>query len=87
MGRLYHDMTETVGRTPLVRLNRLSRDAGAKAEIYLKLEFFNPLGSVKDRIGVAMAAAAERAGQASGVMPSRQACFADARCKATASQA
>src|SRR4029450_10305855 len=51
----------TVGRTPLVKLNRVS--AGLAATIVLKGEFFNPLGSVKDRIGLAMIEAAERAGQ------------------------
>jgi cysteine synthase A len=51
----------TVGRTPLVKLNRIS--AGVPATIVLKGEFFNPLGSVKDRIGLAMIEAAERAGQ------------------------
>ncbi len=53
-GRVYDDITQTVGNTPLVRLNRLTRDLGVKADILLKLEFFNPLSSVKDRIGVAM---------------------------------
>lgn len=53
-GRVYDDITETIGHTPLVRLNRLTKDAGAKADVLVKLEFFNPLSSVKDRIGVAM---------------------------------
>lgn len=53
-GRVYNSITETIGDTPLVRLNRLAKEAGAKAEILLKLEFFNPLASVKDRIGVSM---------------------------------
>ena len=61
MGRLFNDITETVGRTPLVRLNRVTKDC--HATIYLKCEFFNPLSSVKDRIGVAMIAAAERDGK------------------------
>ncbi len=52
MGRIYKDIVETVGRTPLVRLNRVT--AGLPATILLKCEFFNPLGSVKDRIGMAM---------------------------------
>ena len=51
MGRLYNDITETVGNTPLVRINRIIRSA---ATVYAKLEFFNPLASVKDRIGVSM---------------------------------
>lgn len=62
-GRIYGDITETVGATPLVRLNRLPRREGGTAEILAKLEFFNPLSSVKDRIGVAMIDAAEQAGK------------------------
>ena len=54
MSRIYNDITETIGNTPLVRLNRTARRHGALAEVLLKLEFFNPLSSVKDRIGVAM---------------------------------
>jgi cysteine synthase len=61
MGRIYDDITQTIGRTPLVRLNRLTE--GVDAVIAAKLEFFNPLGSVKDRIGVSMVDAAERAGK------------------------
>ncbi|MBL8566471.1 MAG: cysteine synthase A [Hyphomicrobiaceae bacterium] len=53
-GRVYDDITETIGHTPLVRLSKLCKAAGAKAEVLLKLEFFNPLSSVKDRIGVSM---------------------------------
>ena len=59
-GRIYDSITETIGDTPLVRLARLPKEAGAKADILLKLEFFNPIGSVKDRIGVAMIEALER---------------------------
>jgi cysteine synthase A len=62
-GRIYGDITETMGATPLVRLNRLPKAVGAKAEILAKLEFFNPMSSVKDRIGVAMIDAAEKAGK------------------------
>jgi len=58
-GRIYDSITETIGATPLVRFKRLAADAGAKADIVGKLEFFNPLSSVKDRIGVAMIEAAE----------------------------
>ena len=54
MARIYNDITETIGNTPLVRLNRTAKEHGAQAEILLKLEFFNPLSSVKDRIGNAM---------------------------------
>jgi len=61
-GRLYDDITQTVGSTPLVRLSRLTTHLGLKAEICGKLEFFNPIGSVKDRIGVSMIEAMEAAG-------------------------
>jgi len=63
MARIYNDITETIGNTPLVRLNRTAQKHGALAEVLLKLEFFNPLGSVKDRIGVAMIDAAAREGR------------------------
>ncbi len=53
-GRIYDSITETIGNTPLVRLKRLGAEAGVKGDILLKLEFFNPIASVKDRIGVAM---------------------------------
>src|SRR6201986_823842 len=61
-GRIYDSITETIGDTPLVRLNRMPKEAGAKADILLKLEFFNPLSSVKDRIGVNMIEAMEKQG-------------------------
>lgn len=61
MARLFKDITETIGQTPLVRLNRVTH--GLQAEIYAKLEFFNPLGSVKDRIGLNMITAGELAGK------------------------
>lgn len=60
MGRIFNDIVETVGKTPLVRLNRVTE--GLEATILLKCEFFNPLGSVKDRIGMAMIEEAERRG-------------------------
>ncbi|PPR23526.1 MAG: O-acetylserine sulfhydrylase [Alphaproteobacteria bacterium MarineAlpha10_Bin2] len=63
-GRIYENFIETVGATPLVRLNRLPEQEGCKAEIIAKLEFFNPLSSVKDRIGFAMIDAAEEVGKA-----------------------
>jgi cysteine synthase A len=59
--RVFEDITKTVGNTPLVRLKNIGRDL--PGEILLKLEFFNPLGSVKDRIGVAMIEAAEKDGR------------------------
>jgi len=64
-GRIYNSITETIGDTPLVRLKRLPGEAGVKADILLKLEFFNPLASVKDRIGVSMIEALERQGKIS----------------------
>jgi cysteine synthase A len=60
MAKIYDDITETIGNTPLVRLNRLTE--GAQATVLAKLESFNPLGSIKDRIGVSMLEAAEQAG-------------------------
>jgi len=62
MSKIYNDITETIGNTPLVRLNRTAKKHGAVADVLLKLEFFNPLSSVKDRIGVAMIDDAQKAG-------------------------
>jgi cysteine synthase A len=62
-GRVYDSIVETIGATPLVRIHRLAQQAGAKADILGKCEFFNPLASVKDRIGVSMIEAAETAGR------------------------
>jgi len=61
-GRIFDSITDTIGDTPLVRLNRLPAMHDVKANILAKLEFFNPIGSVKDRIGVSMIDAMERAG-------------------------
>jgi cysteine synthase A len=61
-GRIYDGVAATIGGTPLVRLKRLSAEAGVQAEILAKLEFFNPIASVKDRIGVAMIDALEASG-------------------------
>src|SRR6202008_1018123 len=60
MGRIYNNIVETVGRTPLVKLNKVT--AGVDATILLKCEFFNPLSSVKDRIGASMIEEAEKRG-------------------------
>src|SRR6185437_7622964 len=60
-GRIFNDITETIGGTPLVRINRLIPPG--QATVLAKCEFFNPLGSVKDRIGVAMIQAGEKAGK------------------------
>ncbi|HUC72644.1 MAG TPA: cysteine synthase A [Stellaceae bacterium] len=62
-GRVYDSITETIGATPLVRIHRMAKQAGVKADILAKCEFFNPLASVKDRIGVSMIDAAEAAGR------------------------
>ena len=58
-GKIYDDITQTIGGTPLVRLSRIAAEAGVEADICGKLEFFNPIASVKDRIGVAMIEALE----------------------------
>ncbi|PAW87487.1 MAG: cysteine synthase A [Opitutia bacterium Tous-C10FEB] len=63
MAKIYHDITATIGNTPLVRLNRTAAAHGAQADILLKLEFFNPLSSVKDRIGFAMIEDALKSGK------------------------
>ena len=60
MARIYEDITKTIGHTPLVKLNRVTE--GLEATVLAKLESFNPLSSVKDRIGVSMIDAAERDG-------------------------
>ncbi len=62
-GKIYDSIIDTIGATPLVRFKRMAAEAGSKADILGKLEFFNPLASVKDRIGFAMIEAAEVSGQ------------------------
>ena len=62
-GKIYDDITQTIGGTPLVRLSRIAAEAGVEADICGKLEFFNPIASVKDRIGVAMIEALEEQGR------------------------
>ncbi|MGB1361510.1 MAG: cysteine synthase A [Alphaproteobacteria bacterium] len=66
MTKIYNSITEMIGNTPLLRLNKLSEKYNLNAEILLKLEFFNPLSSVKDRIGLAMIDAAEKHGAIAG---------------------
>lgn len=61
-GRVYDSILETIGNTPLVRIGKLAADAGCKAEVLAKLEFFNPTSSVKDRIAVSMIEAMEADG-------------------------
>ena len=62
-GKVYDSITETIGDTPLVRLNALAQEAGAVATVYAKLEFFNPLASVKDRLALGMIEDAEASGK------------------------
>ncbi|MFE9082811.1 cysteine synthase A [Brevundimonas sp. NPDC003935] len=62
-GRVYDSIIDTIGDTPLVRLPNLTAEHQPKATVLAKLEFFNPIASVKDRIGVAMVEALEQAGQ------------------------
>lgn len=62
-GRVYDSITDTIGNTPIVRLGRLAEDRGVQANLLAKLEFFNPIASVKDRIGVAMIDALEAEGR------------------------
>ncbi|MCA9736697.1 MAG: cysteine synthase A [Gemmatimonadota bacterium] len=62
-GKIFASLLETIGDTPIVRAPRLATEQGARAEVLLKLEFFNPLASVKDRIGVSMIEALEREGR------------------------
>jgi len=62
-GRVYTSIVETIGDTPIVRFDRLAREKGVKANLLAKLEFFNPIASVKDRIGVNMIAVMEKAGR------------------------
>jgi cysteine synthase len=62
-GRIYENILETIGNTPLIRLGKLAAETGCHADLLGKCEFFNPLGSVKDRIGLAMVQAAEESGR------------------------
>ena len=62
-GRIYDSITDTIGNTPLVRLNRIAAQHDVVGNLIAKLEFFNPMASVKDRIGVAMIDALEAEGK------------------------
>jgi len=62
-GRIYDSITQTIGDTPIVRLDRLAKEKGVKANLLAKLEFFNPISSVKDRIGVSMIEQLEKSGK------------------------
>lgn len=62
-GHVYSNIVETIGNTPLVRLNRLAKEAGCVADVLVKCEFFNPLSSIKDRIALSMVEAAEASGK------------------------
>ena len=61
-GRIYGSLIETIGNTPLVRVPRISEEEGLKSDLLLKLEFFNPLASVKDRIALGMITKLEQDG-------------------------
>ena len=61
-GRVYNSILETIGNTPLIRIGKVADEAGCQAEVLAKLEFFNPIGSVKDRIAVSMIEAMEADG-------------------------
>lgn len=63
MARIYEDLTQLIGNTPLVELKRIEKKENLKARVLAKVEYFNPGGSVKDRIGFAMIEAAERSGE------------------------
>ena len=67
MGKIYNNITETIGKTPLIRLSSVKEKYNLKADILLKAEFFNPLSSVKDRIGLAMIEGAEKNGAKPGL--------------------
>src|SRR5450631_1118484 len=62
-GRIYDSITETIGDTPIVRLKKIAKEKGIKANLLAKLEFFNPIASVKDRIGVHMISVMEASGK------------------------
>ena len=62
-GRVYASITETIGDTPIVRLDKFAKEKGVKANLLAKLEVFNPIASVKDRIGVAMIESLEAQGK------------------------
>ncbi|MCO5073442.1 MAG: cysteine synthase A [Rhizobiaceae bacterium] len=62
-GRIYNSITETIGDTPIVRLDKFAKEKGVVANLLAKLEFFNPISSVKDRIGVAMLESLEASGK------------------------
>ena len=64
-GRIYDSITDTIGDTPLVRLSKIAKEKGVKANLLAKLEFFNPIASVKDRIGVHMISVLEETGKIS----------------------
>ncbi|NBO20095.1 MAG: pyridoxal-phosphate dependent enzyme, partial [Proteobacteria bacterium] len=62
-GRIYDSIIETIGNTPLIRLQRLTKEAKCVGEVLIKAEFYNPLSSVKDRIALSMVEAAEASGK------------------------
>ena len=62
MSKIYRNMTELIGNTPLLKTSGIEKEQGLKAELLVKLEYFNPTGSVKDRIANAMIEDAEKRG-------------------------
>ncbi len=69
-GRVFGSILETIGDTPIVRLDKLAKEKGVKANLLAKLEFFNPIASVKDRIGVALIEFSNRPARSSLAKPS-----------------
>ncbi|MBQ3971954.1 MAG: pyridoxal-phosphate dependent enzyme, partial [Selenomonadaceae bacterium] len=63
MGKIYDSVTELIGKTPLLRAKNFAKANGLEADILVKLEYFNPAGSVKDRIAIAMVEQAEKSGK------------------------
>lgn len=63
MAKIYQSLSELIGKTPLLRLNRFEKAMGAEAAILAKLEYFNPAGSSKDRVALNMVLEAERRGE------------------------
>lgn len=70
MAKIYNNITELIGKTPLVELRKYSQLRGLKKPVIAKVEFFNPGGSVKDRIALAMVEAAEHDGKLKKALPS-----------------
>jgi cysteine synthase len=63
MSQIYHSLTELVGNTPLLEVSNIEKELGLKARLLVKLEYYNPGGSVKDRVALAMIEDAEQTGK------------------------